>query len=382
MKTRRHRTRTIWMLATALAGLILLETAWDWPRAAGAQDPTADAPSAEPADEAPNDSPDPGAADDAPVRRYGDRVSVFSDTVHVPAGTVQMGDVVCIGADAVIDGEVRNVVIIGGSLTLRGRVRDQVVGVLSDLELEDAEVGGQLLNVAGSMQRRDSYVGGPLLNFSVGDWLGRFPSPFGVIGGVMFWRLLLKLFLAFVVVLMLTSLAPERIRLIGDEAPLRYLAAVFVGLVTYLAVALLLLLALLTVFGFPIALLLLRVLKWLGIAGIFLALGRRTGHALGREMSLLGAVLLAFALFAGIALSPYFAGFAGAPWWLVLPWHSLVFFGIWVFLEAPALGLVILTRGGSRSSDAGHPGGPPAFSPHASAAGPAQASAAESPARD
>jgi hypothetical protein len=281
-----------------------------------------------------------------------------------------MGDVVAVGADAVIEGEVGDVWIVGGTLTLRGHVRGQVVAVLTRIDMEDAQIDGRFVNVAGSLRKRASHVGGRFTNFGVWDWLGRFPSPFGVVGGLMFWRLLLKLLLAFVVVLLLSSLAPERIRLIGEEAPQRYVPALFVGLVGYLAASLLMLLALLTVVGLPVALLLFRVLKWLGIAGIFLAVGRRTGRAMGREMSMLGSVFLAFSLFSLVALSPYLAGFAGAPWWMVLSWHSLVFCGVWIFVAAPGLGLVILTRAGSRSSDAGASGAPAAATTSAAAHGP------------
>ena len=49
----------------------------------------------------------------------------------------------------------------------------------------------------------------------------------------------------------------------------------------------------------------------------------------------------------------------GAGWWLVLPTQSLVFFGIWIFIEAPALGLIILTRGGTHSSDRTPAAAPP-----------------------
>ena len=59
-----------------------------------------------------------------------------------------------------------------------------------------------------------------------------------------------------------------------------------------------------TVIGLPFGLLVFRVVKWLGIAGIFFAVGRRVGRSLGREMSLLGAVLLVFLPFALLQIAP------------------------------------------------------------------------------
>ena len=42
-----------------------------------------------------------------------------------------------------VEGEAREVIVIGGSLTLSGRIHGQVVGVLSDLRLDHAEIDGQ-----------------------------------------------------------------------------------------------------------------------------------------------------------------------------------------------------------------------------------------------
>jgi len=254
-------------------------------------------------------------AEPSVIRRYGDRISVFGDPIHVPANTIQRGMIVCIGSDAIIEGEVREILVIGGSLKLTGRVRGQVVSVLSDVEFDGAEVGGQLVNIGGSMERRDSYIGGPTFNLSLGEWLGGLPSPFGVIGGILFWIRVFKLFLAFVVVLLLAAMVPERIRLIGDEAPVRYGMALIVGLLAYLVAPLVWILLAATVLGLPIGILLFHVLKWLGIAGIFFAIGRRIGRSMGREMSLLGGVLLVFAVFVVLLLFPFLCGLAGAGCW-------------------------------------------------------------------
>ncbi len=291
------------------------------------------------------------------IRRYGDRISIFSDDIEIPEGTFQDGTVFCIGCDIRIAGQAREVVIIGGSLDLTGEVRGQVVGVLSNLRLDGAEIRGQLVNAAGTLDRHDSYVGGQLFDLGLGNWIGSVRAPFGIIGAVVFWLRLFKLFVAFVIILLLVTVVPERLRLIGEEAPVRYGTAVFVGLLGYLGVVLLGGLIAMTVIGIPFVLLIFLVMKWLGIAGMLYAFGRRIGRSLGREMSLLGAVLLAFAIFAALTMAPSVAGRGG--WWLFLPSWGLITVGLWFFVEVPALGLVILTRAGSRASRAATVGPPP-----------------------
>jgi hypothetical protein len=134
------------------------------------------------------------------------------------------------------------------------------------------------------------------------------------------------------------------VRVISEETPNRIFAAFFVGLLGYLAYWILMVLLLATVVGFFVGLVLFVVLKWLGIAGMFHFLGHRVGRGLGREMSLLGAVLLGFAPYILIVLLPSAFGLAG----LIV---AIVFgFLIWIFLEIPAVGMVILTRAGTRGA--------------------------------
>jgi hypothetical protein len=109
-----------------------------------------------------------------------------------------------------------------------------------------------------------------------------------------------------------------------------------------------------TVVGAVLAWLLFIVLKWLGIAGMFHAFGQRVGGGLGREMSLLGAVLIGFLPFALLVLLPSAFGLAG----LVIAGTIGLFF--WLFLEVPGVGLAILTAFGSRSNpERPAPAGPP-----------------------
>jgi hypothetical protein len=150
------------------------------------------------------------------------------------------------------------------------------------------------------------------------------------------------------------------VRLIGQEAGPRYLAALFVGLLVYVVLyALVLPLVAGTVIGLPFLLLAWMAAKWLGIAGIFFAFGSRVGRGLGREMSPMGAVLLVFAAYALILLllSPF--GLVGL---LGVTLVRMVFFCL---VEAPALGLILLTRIGTRRTNGAVPAArvPPAAEP-------------------
>jgi len=298
--------------------------------------------------------------------RYGDIVSVFSGDIHVPANTRQRGTIVCIGGHVLIEGEVtQDVVVILGSLENRGKIGNAVTGVLADQKHRDARVGRELVSVLGSVDldntrvsrelfnilgsfRRDERSSAPSINIGFGSW---FPD----LASMIIWIRLLRIFFLFVLLLILAALVPERIRAIGEEAPVRYAAAFFVGLLGYLGLLIVLGLLTATVIGLPVAIFAFVVFKWMGIAGIFFAIGRRLGRALNREMSLLGAVMLTFGLYALITLLPTALGVLGL---LVSILIGTMFF---VLVEVPAVGLVLLTRAGGRAGRlAPAPAAPPA----------------------
>jgi len=272
-------------------------------------------------------------------RLRGDLIHIFTGDVEIPKGTIREGSVVSVGGRVLIRGEVDgDVVVVLGSLEVDGgSVRGNVTGVLSDLSLRDAQVEGELINVLGDMDHDNVFVGREMFDLGVlGKWL---PSLLTVLT----WLRVLGLLCVFVLVVLLVAIAPDRVRLIGQEASVRYVSALFAGLLAYLVVLLFLLpLALATLVGLPFLLMALVVLKWLGLAGIFHALGHRIGRAFGREISPLGAVLLVFAAYVVVllALSPWGAYGLVA----IVLFHMIFFF----FFEAPALGLVVLTRAGTR----------------------------------
>ena len=97
--------------------------------------------------------------------------------------------------------------------------------------------------------------------------------------------------------------------------------------------------------------------KWLALAGMFFAFGRRIGRGFGREMSPLGAVLLVYTFYSLILLALSPLGLVGLA--LISVFRTIFF----CFFEVPAVGLVLLTRLGTRASPApGGTGGYPATS--------------------
>ncbi len=288
--------------------------------------------------------------------RSGDIVSVFSDDIDVPADVRQHGNVLCVGSDVRIAGEVTgDVVVILGDLDNRGTIGGGVVGVLAEQRHTDAHIEGELVNVLGSTDLQNTRVSRELVSifgkferdalssFPSLD-LGRFSRWLPSLGAILLWWRGLRLLGVFLLLLLLAALVPDRIRVVSEEAPVRYALAFFVGLAGYLGLLIVCSLLLVTVVGLPLAIVGFMVLKWLGIAGVFHAVGRGLGRSLGREMSLLGAILLGFGLYALLTLAPTPLGLSG----IVL---SLVLAAAFFFLvEVPALGLVLLTRGGGKAS--------------------------------
>jgi len=289
------------------------------------------------------ESAEPAAAESPkPVRRHGDLVSVFSGDIHIPAHVEQWGTIVSVGGDVVVEGKVRGeIVVIGGSLTLSGSVRGSAIGVLTNISARDAEISDQLINIAGTLDKEDTYVGGQFVNIGFGDGWISLAKPFGVLGALLFWGRLVKLLVVFVLILLLAALVPDRIRAIAEATPIRLVPAFFMGLLAYLGLWVVCALLLVTVIGVPLAIFLFIILKWLGITGMFYFFGNRVGRAVGREMSLLGAVMLGFLPYVLLILLPSAFGLPGLLVAIMI--HCM----IWLFLEIPGIGLVLLTRAGS-----------------------------------
>jgi hypothetical protein len=277
-----------------------------------------------------------------PVRRHGDLLSVFSGDIHIPAHVEQWGTIVSVGGDVVVEGKVRGeIVVVGGSLQLSGSVRGSAIGVLTNMAVHDAEISDQLINIAGTLDEESTYVGHQRVDLGFGDGWMTLAKPFGVLGALLFWGRLVKLLVVFILILILAALVPDRIRTIAEAAPRRLVPAFLMGLLGYLGLWVVIALLAVTIIGVPLAIFLFIVLKWLGISGMFYFFGHRLGRAVGREMSLLGAVMLGFLPFVLLILLPSAFGVPG------LLIAILIHCMIWLFLEVPAVGLVLLTRAGS-----------------------------------
>jgi hypothetical protein len=233
------------------------------------------------------------------------------------------GDVVCVRGHARIEGHVNgNVTVVLGTLDLSGAVSGDVVTVLSGSKLAPSTVvEGDLTNVAGSLERSGATITGHVVNIPVGiPSLGlgpRWGPGASIFYGIFFWWKLFALFLFFVCALVLAALVPDRIRLISEEVPVQVFLTI-------------------TLIGIPLAFLLFlsfTVLKWLAMCGIFHQLGWRIGRAFGREMSLLGGILLGLLPFALLRFLP-----------LCIGWS------IWFLVEIVAFGCLIVTRVGTRRS--------------------------------
>lgn len=305
-------------------------------------------------------------AEDVQPRRttfHGDIIQIFTGDVHVPADSVRYGTIVCIGGNVVIEGEVSEdvTVILGGLKIDGGEVRRSVFGILSKLELRDAEVRGDLFNIAGGMTYENIDIGGQQFDLGIlGSWFPGFLT-------VLTWLRVLGLLFTFILLVLLVAIAPDRVRLIGDETPVRYVSAFFVGILVYCVLLLIVLpIAASTIIGLPVLYLAYLAFKWLALAGMFYAAGRGVGRAFGREMSPLGAVLIVYALYSLILLALSPMGLVGLA--LISAFRTIFF----CFFEVPAVGLVLLTRLGTRSSPppvapGGYPGSSIAAPPAPSA---------------
>lgn len=287
----------------------------------------------------PDTSNGPGLLDQSP----GGEISGINQDITIRMGETHDGDVTCIRGHVTIDGHVNgNVTVVAGSLDIRGSVDGDVTGVVSRMEFDPkSTIEGDVTNVGGSLQRNGATVQGQVMNLPFGltlpSWGHGWQSGWGAFAGFFFFWKLFAIFLFFVCALLLAALVPDRIRLISEEAPARLFTAFVFGLVGYVVFAFAQLFLAITVIGIPLVFLLYLVfvvLKWLAMCGIFHQIGFRIGRAMGRELSLLGAILLGLLPFAILRLVPV----------------PCVGFSIWFLVEILAFGYLILTRVGTRGS--------------------------------
>lgn len=258
------------------------------------------------------------------VRVRGEQFSLGGDIV-VPSNEIRRGEIVNIGGTVRIDGTLAgSVILVGGDVEVSGKVRGEVIAVMAEIELgEEAEIGRGLVNIAGSLEDRGADIGGQFVNADLGLKLPGLGAPLSTIVLLVFWWKLIKLILVFILVLLLAALVGDRVRRIGEEIPARPVLSFFVGfLFCILGVPLIFLLLVVSIVGIPlipVAILVFMVLTVLGLTGIFHYLGHRLGRLVGRDISLLGSILLGYLLCGLISLVPIFGTLA----WTCLTWLGI-----------------------------------------------------------
>lgn len=289
------------------------------------------------APEAPEPPDDDADLDDGGAPGVG-----VGEDITVPAGKTHNGDVVCVKGHAKIEGHVNgSVTVVAGTLDLSGSVAGDVVTVLSKARLsETAKIDGSLVNVAGPLDREGGAISGTVTNIPISiPFLGKGPDwglGWGVFSGLFFWWKLFALFLFFLCAIFMAALVPDRIRLISEETPVRLFSAFLAGLIGYMVFFMLQVFLFFTIIGIPLVCVLwlvFIVLKWLAMCGVFHQIGSRFARSLGRNMSLIGGILLGLLPFALLRFLP-----------LCIGWS------IWFLAEILGFGILILTRVGTRRS--------------------------------
>ncbi len=291
-----------------------------------------------------------------------------SDSVFVPEGEVHDSDIVTISGDVRIEGKVSgDVVVINGTLELEGTVDGEVVLVLSDGRIGDeAEIGGNLVNVGGEVDRSpEARIGGELVDINLSQLTGPISKGFSTLARGFYVLVLIKLFLLFLTLVLLTALVPRRVLVIASAFPRRWGAAILAGVVAYCAafvVFLVLVLLIIVLIGIPLIPafgVVLYVVINMGLAGMLYLVGHRAGKNLfKRDLEPFPAVLGGFLVYAVLSLIPGFS--------------YLFFFVISPIVSSLALGIALITRFGSaedgwrRTAPAGPAGGmypPPPLPP-------------------
>jgi hypothetical protein len=240
-----------------------------------------------------------------------------SDSAYVGPGETHEGDIVNIFGDVNIDGRVTGgVVVILGRLRVAGTVEGDVVSVLSRSRLEEgAVIEGEMVNIGGPLSRGPgSRVAGEMVNINVGDFIPILREE-GMSALMRLWLILklASLALLFLITVLMTALVPRRLSTMAAAFPTRWGWALVTGLAAYGAFAVGFVILFLTILGIPLALALwlcMLITKWMGLASIFLLIGRTAGRNLfGREVAHLPAALGGFAVYAVLTLIPFF-GFA------------------------------------------------------------------------
>ncbi|KAF0197660.1 MAG: hypothetical protein FD169_262 [Bacillota bacterium] len=239
-----------------------------------------------------------------------DDIVMMGQDAHVAAGNVLSGSVVVIGADAVIE----------------GHVRDSVVVIFGNIRLEsNAIVDGSVVSVGGSLDRKEgAQVGGEQVSLGLGDinigHLPRFNMSYGFFSPIAsLWKVLSIVFLGWVIF----WLIPAPILKIAGAAQGEPLKAVLFGLLGYLAVIPVSIMLLITLVGIPLIpffWLALLVGRFMGQVALGLLAGRYLAQKLNREMTDSLVVAMGLLVLGLVTIIPVVGG-------LVSLFYSLLGFG-------------------------------------------------------
>jgi hypothetical protein len=267
--------------------------------------------------------------------------------VTVEAGEVYESDLVSMGGDVVILGEVRgDVVVIHGSLEIDGRVKGNAVAILTDTTLGDnARIAGDMVHIGGSYDASpEAKIGGESVRTDLDgiDFAeGAREVAENTFSIIYIFRLVL-LAVLFWGMLIAVLVAPAKVTQAGEALKQNWVRAILLGLGAYAAyVVLAVLFALLCLLLIGIPLLAVLGIAWLvlqvmGLASLLWVLGDRLGrNVLQREVSPVVAFLLGFLIYLPTQVVPFHLGFL----WLILgllgyALHScLVIFGVGLALS-------------------------------------------------
>ncbi|MCC7360025.1 MAG: hypothetical protein IT317_11140 [Anaerolineales bacterium] len=275
---------------------------------------------------------------------------VMGGSYSLPAGEVLDSNLIVLGGSASIAAGATvqcALVVVGGSADVAGSVAGDVVVFSGDVTLQStAVIGGELATIGGTVNRAEGAVvtGGESQGLNFGDGQ-RWPtvvtnSPF--YGLIAIWEGVFQTFIAALVMGLLALLVivfwPEQTNRVAAAITNAPAATGGLGLLTLVAVPVLLVLVTITICLIPVALVAAVIFAAAIILG-WIALGQIVGARLAAALSLR-------------QLSPAAAAAlgTGALWVATSAVGQLPCIGwvAWVVLSAAGLGAVTLTRFGTR----------------------------------
>jgi hypothetical protein len=274
-------------------------------------------------------------------RRRSMTPNVSFGRTHIVVGEDEYhdGDLVLLGGSVEVRGTVtRSLVLIGSRANISGEVNREIVAIASKVELrEGARVGRELVNVLGRVDMEENVtIGQEFVNLPFID-LSAFSggSILGFIIKLILWIKLLLLALLFLAIVIISAIFADRIAFAADVLPSAWGRAFLFGLLVYLLWLVAAAVLVSSGIGAPLAGILwigVTVLRWLGMAALFCAVGRQFGsNIFGRKLSYFGAILVGFLVYAIVYMIPFMGGIVKA------------------IIGVTGIGLMVITRFGTRT---------------------------------